>query len=332
MHRRSACALSVHRTSPCPACGAGDGAGILVAMPHLFFSEVAAKEAGISLPPQARSCVGVRACGGGLGGAGAAGAAWLCCRPRRSLALGADRSPRAEPGRPTATPPPPSTQGDYAVGQVFLPTDPIQHEAAKKAIAQVGADLLGRRALLFVAPVSKPFVRPPKAAIAELGGWVRGWAQSSGANTGGLRDAPAWLTGAPATRASPPSQVAANQGHEVLGWRRVPTDNRRGGLRASAAQRSAAQGGLCESGPARVQHTGVRGIVASRPRASSLALGNSAARWAPPPSRPSRWWSSSSCCARWRTTRRSCRWSARSAGCGGARRRVAAAAAGAAWG
>lgn len=33
---------------------AGDGAGILVAIPHLFMSEVAAKECGIDLPPLVR--------------------------------------------------------------------------------------------------------------------------------------------------------------------------------------------------------------------------------------------------------------------------------------
>ena len=40
------------------ACGCeentGDGAGILVAIPHLFFSEVASRECGIDLPPQVR--------------------------------------------------------------------------------------------------------------------------------------------------------------------------------------------------------------------------------------------------------------------------------------
>lgn len=30
----------------------GDGAGILVAMPHIFMSEVAQRECGIELPPQ----------------------------------------------------------------------------------------------------------------------------------------------------------------------------------------------------------------------------------------------------------------------------------------
>ena len=83
------------------ACGCetntGDGAGILVAIPHLFLSTVADKECGIELPPQ----------------------------------------------------------GDYAVGQVFLPHDEATYEKAKAAI----------------------------------------------------------------------HKVAANQGHTVLGWRRVPTDN-----------------------------------------------------------------------------------------------------------
>ncbi|KAL4421584.1 hypothetical protein ABPG75_010875, partial [Micractinium tetrahymenae] len=83
------------------ACGCetntGDGAGILVAMPHIFMSEVAQRECGIELPPQ----------------------------------------------------------GDYAVGMVFLPQDPAQYETAKAAV----------------------------------------------------------------------HKVAANQGHTVLGWRRVPTDN-----------------------------------------------------------------------------------------------------------
>lgn len=36
--------------APC----AGDGAGILVGIPHLFLSEVAEKECGIELPPQVR--------------------------------------------------------------------------------------------------------------------------------------------------------------------------------------------------------------------------------------------------------------------------------------
>ncbi|KAI7845826.1 hypothetical protein COHA_000736 [Chlorella ohadii] len=77
------------------ACGCetntGDGAGILVGIPHLFLSEVAEKECGIELPPQ----------------------------------------------------------GDYAVGQVFLPKDPILYDQAKKVIHQVAAnqghDLLGWR-------------------------------------------------------------------------------------------------------------------------------------------------------------------------------------------
>ena len=85
---------------PCPAlpcrplaapCPAGDGAGILVAMPHIFLSHVVQAECGFELPPQ----------------------------------------------------------GDYAVGQAFLPTDPEQYEAAKAAIAKVcgnqGHTLLGWR-------------------------------------------------------------------------------------------------------------------------------------------------------------------------------------------
>ncbi len=40
------------------ACGCetntGDGAGILVAIPHLFFSEVVEQEAGFKLPPKVR--------------------------------------------------------------------------------------------------------------------------------------------------------------------------------------------------------------------------------------------------------------------------------------
>ena len=52
-------------------------------------------------------------------------------------------------------------QGDYAVGQVFLPRDPAKYEAAKAAV----------------------------------------------------------------------HSVAANQGHALLGWRKVPTDNRWGGGR-----------------------------------------------------------------------------------------------------
>lgn len=84
------------------ACGCetntGDGAGILVAIPHAFLSAAAQAECGIELPPL----------------------------------------------------------GDYAVGQVFMPTDEATREKAKAAI----------------------------------------------------------------------HKVAANQGHTVLGWRRVPTDNR----------------------------------------------------------------------------------------------------------
>lgn len=42
----------------------GDGAGILVAIPHLFFSEVAEKECGIHLPPPV-SCCSLRQGAGG---------------------------------------------------------------------------------------------------------------------------------------------------------------------------------------------------------------------------------------------------------------------------
>lgn len=83
----------------------------------------------------------------------------LCsCLPHRPVVL--VPAPDAPVASNSRSPAPPlhlcSPQGDYAVGQVFLPTDPIQYEQAKKVI----------------------------------------------------------------------HQVASNQGHEVLGWRRVPTDNR----------------------------------------------------------------------------------------------------------
>ena len=90
------CVLGTKASTPLPSaplfpCPAGDGAGILVAMPHIFLSHVVQAECGFELPPQ----------------------------------------------------------GDYAVGQAFLPTDPEQYEAAKAAIAKVcgnqGHTLLGWR-------------------------------------------------------------------------------------------------------------------------------------------------------------------------------------------
>ncbi|KAL4529823.1 hypothetical protein Ndes2526A_g04578 [Nannochloris sp. 'desiccata'] len=68
------------------ACGCetntGDGAGILVAIPHLFFSEVVERDSGFKLPPK----------------------------------------------------------GDYAIGMTFLPNDPKKYEQAKLCVEQVAAN------------------------------------------------------------------------------------------------------------------------------------------------------------------------------------------------
>lgn len=82
MTHRGACGCEVNT---------GDGAGILVAIPHSFFSDIAEKQCNIDLPPR----------------------------------------------------------GDYAIGMVFLPTDPKERAKAKEAIAHIaenrGNHLLGWR-------------------------------------------------------------------------------------------------------------------------------------------------------------------------------------------
>lgn len=55
--------LAATPTDPVPpthtSCLAGDGAGILVGIPHIFLSEVADRECGIKLPPQVRQAAGM---------------------------------------------------------------------------------------------------------------------------------------------------------------------------------------------------------------------------------------------------------------------------------
>ena len=92
----------------CPA-PAGDGAGILVAIPHLFLTEVVQEECGFQLPPQVRP---------GRLGAAAGGGHCLranllptqlfdligrCCRtPRRDNNAHIPLTPRCPPARPPA--------------------------------------------------------------------------------------------------------------------------------------------------------------------------------------------------------------------------------------
>ena len=106
-----------------PSCS-GDGAGILVGIPHLFLSEVAEKECGIELPPQVRA---------GQGGHGR----WDRVRIQQTATC--NRHCLRHTLRPASPHPPALPQGDYAVGQVFLPKDPILYDQAKKVIHQVGA-------------------------------------------------------------------------------------------------------------------------------------------------------------------------------------------------
>lgn len=96
----------------------------------------------------------------------------------------AHSSTHARPVRPF------SAQGDYAVGQVFLPKDPILYDQAKKVIHQV------RRWAWWQGCAARPCC------------WL-----CSGCAT--------W----PVCPQYPAPQVAANQGHDLLGWRHVPTDN-----------------------------------------------------------------------------------------------------------
>ena len=147
MTHRGACGCEVNT---------GDGAGILVATPHLFFSEVAANECGIQLPPQVRA---LRA------------AARAALHARRTHAR---------------------TQGDYAIGMFFLPREEDKCAAVKAIVHKVRT----------------PGLHRPRAQ-------------------------------APCERAlvclSSCSQICANRGHEVLGWRQVPTDNRCGAPGGAAA-------------------------------------------------------------------------------------------------
>lgn len=133
-------------------------------------------------------------------------------------------------------------QGDYAVGQVFLPReDPAAYDKAKAAI----------------------------------------------------------------------HKVAANQGHTVLGWRRVPTDNR-WAVAAAAARLGCMLGCTAQQGQSHATAAGVVWLFSCAPHAHLPCP----APWAPRPSPPSRWWSSSLCCARRRARRAPrCRWSARCTCC-----------------
>ncbi len=54
LHHNSTCAMVWGAKGLVPYVPAGDGAGILVAIPHLFLSKVVEKECGIELPPLVR--------------------------------------------------------------------------------------------------------------------------------------------------------------------------------------------------------------------------------------------------------------------------------------
>lgn len=100
-----------------------------------------------------------------------------------------------------------AAQGDYAVGQVFLPKDPILYDQAKKVIHQVRCP--GR--LLHTLRCPLHILRRRAFSRAAVGVPCR--------------------TLAPKLKVPFPlplqhhAQVAANQGHDLLGWRHVPTDN-----------------------------------------------------------------------------------------------------------
>jgi glutamate synthase (NADPH/NADH) len=127
MTHRGACGCEVNT---------GDGAGILVAIPHLFFSDIVEAECGFTLPPKVRLKSKVNY--------SVVFHIKICAKKLNYFA---------------------PLQGDYAVGMTFMPTEEAQREQAKAAV----------------------------------------------------------------------EQVAANRGHEVLGWRLVPTNN--AGLGESALNR-----------------------------------------------------------------------------------------------
>ncbi len=110
---------------PCLCPRAGDGAGILVAMPDAFLSNVLLEEQGIKLPPY-----------------GACGGACVRARDRQQtavLAFAVTTMVHHLAGAPL--PPAIHCAGEYAVGQIYLPRDETLRHKSRTIIDTVVAEM-----------------------------------------------------------------------------------------------------------------------------------------------------------------------------------------------